>query len=52
MYCGDESYFEDFFVAMFTRTVLIPGKIADFENWMQGNRTKRGYGNREIDEML
>ena len=49
--CGSESDFEDFFVTMFTRTVLIPGQVADFENWISANRIKRGYGQREIEEM-
>ena len=37
---------------MFTRTVLIPGQVADFENWLSANRLKRGYTQREIEEML
>lgn len=50
--CGSESYFEDFFVAMFTRTVLTPGQVADFESWFNANKTKRGYGHRELEEMI
>ena len=50
--CGSDVDFEDFFIAMFTRTVLIPGQVADFENWLSANRVKRGYGNREFEEML
>ena len=50
--CGSDIDFEDFFIAMFTRSVLIPGQVADFENWLSANRLKRGYTNRELEEML
>ena len=50
--CGSDIDFEDFFIAMFTRTVLIPGQVGDFESWFTENKKRRGYGHRELTEMI